>query len=673
MAATPKVVISNPSVIRWAVILVIFIPVMYLLISTRGASSSSSQNLTEVRPSPTHQPFEEDSPAQELPLAILQRGGGAEPSTQCSHDSFHRWVSQVLTHHFGPAIAEAVYDPELYNLMVRTVETDGEGSWWWPNDDNFLFSTMLTRPTLPAHFHNISNLLWWTKRWTTVAISKITRDSELEKLFERMCLDPEHLMKMNLLEKTIVRALGAQVQYFHTVLQLGIDVCNSPAVNEALHNLVKHEKGMDALVLISGWIEPSTSVSDINKIMESYSAPSSRLTELVHRRLKAVLAASEALKSGGVRAHSQALYPLYYDTAPYLSSNPLNGKYWNMLRPTAGCSSIVRMCEVADGCRLVCNAEYLLHAGRGKATADRQHQQKQPTTYAHRMLGMGGNNEYEWEMSLLRFFQGSTSLSRDDSHQLGWLTTMDCTLTLTPDKRQWRVPKALMDAPVGFSGVSMCANWKKTAPFHVTPGGLKQMQLSSEAAWGDASAPPLTLRYTPNPRAVEAAKHRRGPHATEDQTFTMAPRKTLSSPHTAVPGPRWFDALTVLKLDIEGFEWNYLPTWLREESHSIATNARAAVQEHSTAAIDFAAAVPQYFTVSLFGLEFHRIGHARHYGGSYIGALRSHWLTLQVYSLGFIMFAHEKNEADQCCFEHAYVHVRHFIRSEMWMLLRDDI
>ncbi|CUG88912.1 membrane-associated protein, putative [Bodo saltans] len=666
MAATPKVVISNPSVIRWAAILVIFIPVMYLLSSTGG---SSSQSLTDARHSPKHQASDEDSPAQELPPAILQRGGGAEPSTQCPHDNFHRWVTQILTYHFGPAIAEAVYDPELYNLMVRTVETDGEGSWWWPNDDLVPFKTVDTPPTRPTHFHNISNLLWWTKRWTTAAISKITRDSELEKLFERMCVDPEHLMKMNLLEKTIVRALGAQVQYFHTVLQLGIDVCNSPAVNEALHNLVKHEKGMDALVLISGWIEPSTSVSDIDKIMESYSAPSSRLTELVHSRLKAVVAASEALKSGGVRAHSQALYPLYYDTAPYLSANPLEGKFWNMLRPTAGCSSIVRMCEVPDGCRLVCNSEYLLHAGRGK---DRQ-QQKQPTTYAHRMLGMGGNNEYEWEMSLLRFFQGSTSLSRDDSHQLGWLTTMDCTLTLTRGKRQWRVPKALMDAPIGFSGVSICASGKKTAPFLVAPGGLKQLQLSSEATWGDASAPPLTLRYTPNPIAAEAAKRRRGPHATEDQSFTMAPRKTLSSPHTAVPGPRWFDALTVFKMDIEGFEWSYLPAWLREESHSIATNARAAVQEHSTAAIDFAAAVPQYFTVSLFGLEFHRIGHAKHHGNTNTGALRAHWLTLQVYSLGFIMIAHEKNEFDQCCFEHAYVHVRHFIRSEMWMLLRDNI
>jgi hypothetical protein len=666
MAVTPKVVTAGSSAMRWGVVLALFIPLMFML---RGGRSGE-ETVVPQQEAPDHEPHHVGGSAaveSERTLAAATSGVSAladrfRVSPQCVNTSFHAWVTRALNHHFGPAISQAVYDPELYNLMVRSVETDGDGAWWWPNDDKVPFKTVDTAPTRPTHFYNISNLLWWTKRWTTIAISKVSRDSELEILFERLCVDPAHNMKMGLLEKTVLRTLSAQVHYFHTVLQLGIDVCNSPDVNGALYDLVKAHKGMDSLVLISGWIQPSTSISDIDALFDTHDKTTLQLAAVVRGRLETVMAAATALKAAGVKTYAESLYPLYYDGPAYLSSNPLDGKFWNMLRPTAGCSSIIRMCEVPDGCRLVCNAEYLLYAGRTEVSS-------QP--YHHRMIGMGGNNEYEWEMSLLTFFEGSTALSRGDAHQLGWLTSMDCTLTVTPGKRKWNVPKALRKAAIGFSGISLCAAGKKIAPYLVAPGGLKELQLSSETTWGDVN-PPLTLRFSKNPGAVSAAKRRRG-RSTEDQSFTMAPRTTLSSPRTPVVGPRWFDALTVFKMDIEGWEWSYVPAWLREECHSIATNAKDAVQAHSTAAIDFAAAVPQHFTVSLFGLEFHRIGHTKSSGATNTGALRAHWLTLQLYSLGFIMVGHEKNEMDQCCFEHAYVHVRHFIKSEMWMLLRDEI
>ncbi|CUG88909.1 Hypothetical protein, putative [Bodo saltans] len=403
-----------------------------------------------------------------------------------------------------------------------------------------------------------------------------------------------------------------------------------------------------------------------------------------------------------------------------------------MLRPTAGCSSIVRLCEIPDGCRLLCNGEYLLNAGllrsdtiqeknrstslippanssasggsantittqpptttTGGALPPSSHHlpppspRPPPPPYQHRLIGMGCNNQYDWELSLLAMFQGASLSSNHTTHRLGWTTSMDCTLTVEAGKRQWNVPQAMRDAQIGFTGVSLCGGARRLQANELGPNHIKRFQLKTEwdvaAAAAAASRQPSPslnnkqyVHYSIHPDAVHAATSRG--HFTEsfeDQRFTMGGNTEENHTLSRLPSqPRWFDALSIFKVDIEGSEWKYIPAWIRGEFYSLQTHAPLSlIRSGSAAAIDFSAYAPDFFTVSLFFLEYHRIGRDDT-GATAVGGLRAHWLTLQIYALGFIMIAHEKNEFSQRCFEHAYVHVRHFIRSEMWMLLRDDI
>ncbi|CUG44279.1 Hypothetical protein, putative [Bodo saltans] len=563
---------------------------------------------------------------------------------------YHQWFLNTLRSSFGFAISDAVYNPEMFNLLAR----DRGQKNIWKHRDEFVFATMKEPPRVPTHFHNISNVLWWNKQLTTVAISKLSRDSEMEALYARVAQDPNHL-KLQLFERTIVRALSAQVQYFHTVLQLAVDTDVSDEMKRVLQQLASRHQGLDPLVLLSGWIGPGTSIHAINELFNS---PATLLTNVVSQRAQEVQAANKR-RAQATTAPSQALFPLRYDDVAYNRANPLNGKFWNMIRPTAGCSSVVRLCEVADGCRLFCNPEYFLHAGGAGGVAP----------YFHRFIGMGCNNDYEWENSVVSLFSGASAQSNSTTHRIGWFTAMDCSLTVGPGKRQWRVPEALQSAPIGFGAVSLCADGTKSGDNIITLPEVKAFQLKAETTWIDPTTSQPIARHAAHPDAIAAAKRNAG---NDHHRITMV-RRQSNTATVASSSPRLFDGVSILKMDIEGFEWNVIPKWLEDELRSIGNVVPSAVAVDSTTAINFEEAVPDYFSVSLLALEFHRVGHKQLYGAAAIGALRAHWLMLHIYALGFVLIGNEKNEMDQCCFEHAYVHVRHFVRSEMWMVLRDDL
>jgi hypothetical protein len=600
-------------------------------------------------------------------------------SPQCSRGvTYHQWFQRILVKHFGRVIADAVYDPEIYNAMLRSQQekqsesAEGERSpWFSQNDHDFNFDGFGPNPNLPNQFNTIANVVWWTKRWITTAMTKISRDSELENLFERLCVDPRHSVKMPLFERTVAKALSAQVQYFFTVLQLGIDVCLSTKHKNAFQSLIaEHAITQDPLVLISGWIRSSTTAGDVAELFGSSAA----LTKVVKERY-ASTHLNQSEHDGESVSHGQPLFGLVYNDLAFSASPQPLLKFWNMLRPTASCSSIVRSCESPEGCRFVCNGEYMLHAGGGAGNGAES--LPRPSPYHHRIIGMGSNNEFDWELSLLTLFKRAAAQSNGTSHRLGWMTAMDCTVTIEPGKRQWRVPQELREAPVGFAGASYCvskgtAGTNKRGQSVMSIGCVKGFQLSSEASWKDQCIGPVPfVRFAAHPDAL-ALIQQRGVDS-EFAAFTMSPRPSLKSPSAPVAGPRWFDAVTILKIDVEGYEWNILPWWLREEFVSISIYAPPPVAaQGSTVSINFAESVPQYYTVSMFSLEFHRISSDR--VPTAHEALGTHWLMLQTYALGFLMVSQERNAfSHDCCFEQTYAHVRHFIRSEMWMILREEL
>jgi hypothetical protein len=606
-------------------------------------------------------------------------------SSTTSQLQFHDWVDSLLFRHFGKAIAEAVYDPEIFNAASRELSRNKAP----PNphesattmlshpDDGFFFTIKgSSYPVAPKNFHNISNMLWWCKRMTSIAIARISRDSELDKLYRRVTAVDANPLKWALLEATVVRAISAQVQYFHTVLQLAVDIALTSEVKTLLRTFFassSHRTSSsdhDALVLVSGWMTVDTPIEDVDALFRCRNL----LTEVLRHRAHEMAYHDEQLLQKGIgfaAGASQGLYPIYYDDVAFDESFPPHGKFWNMVRPTAGCSSIIRACEIPDGCRMLCNAEYLVRAGLSPARTTSQDRQPSASTppYRHRIIGMGSNNQFDWELSLLRVFNATSAAFHGHSHHIGWMTSMDCTITVEGGPRHWNVPEGLRSAHVGHNGVSMCADGARRESNILSPNELKDFQLQVEQRY-DHTAAALAHDW-PVVRSTVADSVLRNPlrgSGREHHVFTM-PAVTGAA---VTESPRWFDALSIYKMDIERFEWNVVPAWLYGELRSIGKFATTAVAKGASVSIDFELAAPDFFSVSLFSLEIHRIGQ-KYKEGDVDGALRMHWFMLHMYGLGFVMVGHEKNEIDQCCFEHTYAHVRHFVRSEMWMALREEL
>lgn len=604
---------------------------------------------------------------------------------------YHDWFVTLLQDNFGRAVADAVYDPDLFNTMVTSlVHTGGTAYKWRELDDLSDPRDLSEMPTKPETFDTPAKMLWWAKRLTTAGLSKISRDVELQRLFIRLCTDPERKLKMKFLEKPTLQAMSAQIQYFHTVLQLMIDTNLTPETKLAYSALVKGHRGMDVLVLVSGWLNHTASSQDIHQLLESPDA----LAGVVNQRLQDLLRSTDEKKK--VKP-SQSIFPLNYEDKTYFESLQSNSKFWSMLRPTAGCSSTTRICEIAEGCRYVCNPEYLLHAGRRAASSSTEEVQKQPQPYQHRIIGMGSNNEYNWELSLLSLFGVSATTSsssnistteedekrtthvNDDAsstNRIGWLSAFDCANTVAAGDRQWNVPKLLQEATVGFAAASVCGGGsRKEASDYLAAKAMKALQLKFETTWGQEFIGQSVMRFKAHPQAIASAKQRlaSGKDVDTIDKFTMSQKRSTSGKDLI--SPLWFDALTILKIDTAGAEWKFIPAWIRGELHGVGAHSPArAVEKGSTDVIDFAASASDFFTVSLFSLQFHRLGSSEDaHGYSAAGALRAHLLSLQVQGLGFIMVAHESDERGNCCYENTYVHVRHFIKSEVWMALRDDL
>jgi hypothetical protein len=600
----------------------------------------------------------QDAAPQQQHNAVVAAPAATEGVTQCEDGLvYHDWFMKLLLDNFGRVVADAVYHPEIFNVMAKSLDDLGSGGYRFrDHDDEFELHDLSDHPTKPDMFDTPAKMLWWAKRWTTIGLSKISRDSELQRLFLRLCTDPERKLKMKFLEKPTLQAMSAQIQYFFTVMQLAIDVNLSQDTKRAYSDLVKGHRGMDVLVLVSGWFNHSAPISAVHQLLESPDA----LADVVKRRIEAVQ--NEPAKN------SQSVFTLNYDDKTYFDSLQSNSKFWSMLRPTAGCSTTTRICENAEGCRYVCNPEYLLYAGRrdGSSAADLV----QTPPYHHRIIGMGSNNEYAWELSLLSLFGGTSALSKEKAHRIGWLTAFDCTVTVAAGDRQWNVPAALKEAPVGFTAASVCGGGaRKQAHDYLAAKAVKSLQLKLEATWGQEFIGQPIMRFKAHPESLEATQ-RRGTDL-ENHGFVMS-QKTSNGKHLI--SPRWFDALTILKVDTTGTEWKLIPAWIRGEMYGVGAHSPArTIEQGSTDVVDFDAVASNFFTVSLFSLQFHRLGMGEEVGYSAAGALRAHWLSLQTQALGFMMVAHESDERGHCCYENTYVHVRHFIKSEVWMALRDDL
>jgi hypothetical protein len=248
--------------------------------------------------------------------------------------------------------------------------------------------------------------------------------------------------------------------------------------------------------------------------------------------------------------------------------------------------------------------------------------------------------------------RGAASDPNHVIHALGWITVFDC--TLGSGARAWSPPELLTTSPIGFGFASKCLDAESSSKSY-SIRDLKAVLLSSEEDFIAGKMHPDVTRKNVS---------------TEAKTVGRLHHQSVRT-NSRSPSVRYFDGISLLKVDVEGYEFNAIPAWARDELRCMGQTQPKQFEAGSSALIDFEVAAKDYFSVSLLSMEFHRSGHKYPHGAGLRGALRAHYMLLHIYSLGFIMTGQEKNHQDNCCYELVWVHYRHFIRSEVWMVAGD--
>ena len=441
-------------------------------------------------------------------------------------------------------------------------------------------------------------------------------------------------------------------------------------------------------------------------------------------------AAQFSLGAGATRGlfASRAHYALqYFSNIVYKQEQGAEGKFWNSIRPVLGCSGLAKQCELADGCRYTCNFDYLLGAearpppSAGNAIGASS---STPMRYAHQAIGIGSNNEFGWELGMADAFKraaavadavaanspdgGSSSSSSAVvvsanapfalPNVLGRVTVFDCTLDV------WQVPKFLSEGNVGFGRASYCfANRdspprpriegprNKTRDTTSIPAALSYTSLrqfiNSDGLYPgnyEGSSPSMARsERAPNPYVKRYPTHAQAVLNTWDtEVVDLAARAGAVVPagsgrwgagdsSKAVPSPLYvdystFDELAVFKIDVEWFEHSTFPNFARAELLDLQRHRR----QQPTSSIYFDVDAPNTATFGQFQVEIHRVS-ARDPSfkwpeNSYPNSVRMHYVLMQLYAMGSVVFAQEKNPFRNCCYELALTHYRHFVRSEIW-------
>lgn len=572
-------------------------------------------------------------------------------------DGYYVFAQQLMKRRLGAVLYSALYDEAMLAVLADAAANRTLGdteSWTWN------IRNLRARPVVPAQFASSAQVLRLTKRLLSVGLGRMHRDVEMAKLYARTC---SHSLAAVAFERAVVRVIEAHVNYMFTLLQLVLDSMENSARSALrhVHSTITAPVGEDALTYLMTKVTHESSIDDVQKLLDM---SASELADLIK-------AQRAFLRTPTPSSPVHAMFPLDYGSDLYRRQGPQNGKFWNMIRPTASCTSLVRLCEKPDGCRLLCNAEYLLRAGLQERTAS-------TTTdrYFHRIAGFGSNNEYDWETSLVNMFRLAQNSPAAVSHTIGWITVFDCTVGTRTNP--WQPPKELTESRVGFGYGSLCLDAPQelsvdlSAPISIPDGAnkfsLREMQYvltSSEREAVQKSSPDSNVikgRLVTRTSLHDSLLLRK--------TAPLSLHRTVVSSSGREPTVRLFDAITILKVDVEGYEFNVMPSWARDELRNIGQHIG---RSDVSSLIDFEEAANDYFSVSLLSMEFHRSGHKYPYGAGLDGALRAHYTLLHIYSLGFIMAGQEKNHQDACCYELVWVHYRHFVKSEIWMLVGDGM
>ena len=359
-------------------------------------------------------------------------------------------------------------------------------------------------------------------------------------------------------------------------------------------------------------------------------------------------------KGGGIEWLRKrfALLKLDSHTKAYEAQTPKNGRFWNALRPVVGCSTVLRLCEQPDGCRYVCNPDYIFFSGAPShretgAAAPLLRSMADPSSVRWRpravdMVGFGSNDEYDWEESIIRSFDPTRSPAGGRPNILRAIVSFDCTI-----KTPHPTPTVLSIRPPGsFGFVQRCLD-QTPSQMSITLRELQPVLRTGKRLVKAADLPPsiVSARNHDVQEPDDAVSWFGGSAA--DFVRSHGQRRTM------------FKRISILKVDVEGFEFGAIAQWLRDEMAAIGKmwgDADGATFDE----------VPGFASVEQIQFELHRMGHKGNAGFALSGAMQAHLLMLNLFALGFVPAAQERNHADNCCYEFAAPSSRFYILSEAW-------
>lgn len=616
--------------------------------------------------------------------------------------TIHGIVSDLLANHLGPL--SGAFEVDMFTKLAEEQAKSFQGSSAEKTRDTSAASSVLpcqreakmawsiglrqqVASSPPSCLASFPAALSTIKTYISLGVSRIAHDAELEEAHSALqetvaaarAAGEGQVLKaaqvaLAAMRFSVARLISAQVHHAISAVRTVAEGFRPPMVTESGAATSLAAMFREASVSISGRSVPVRS----SRCRKSR-CPATSVNGIAPAGLSNWLQKRISISVDTVLSPLDPKRVLNYERQP-----PKEGKFWNLLRTGIGCASLERSGENPEGDRFVCNREYLLRSGstQGRSNNTEQHHQQHLTTIAGcpsgavqndtiaileavfggksssaaaaagggggdtacvRLVSFGSNNEFDWEDAMVDAVKQSGA-------PLAGVATFDCTL-----KNGVHPSSTMKSIGDRFTFFPYCIG--------VADPKLDALLSKKRGALADAPSAPASVSLVELNGLLDGISRKSSGGGSSDGATAQR--------------------VSILKMDIESFEFVAVPRWLQTElafsgMQLQRTSPRSNNDEHDGEGssnsngggrnhrqqIRFSR-LPMV-QVDQLQTEIHRRGHKGRAAADFSGATWLMYLLLNYHALGFVPVVAEKNHVDNCCFEAVLARSAFYVASETW-------